>query len=123
MTLDFRAFLLRVADQSIEEIKQKRAAQGRRWVWPTIFILLALSIFIIRKFTQRGYEFDVDWLCFPANQGLSLLANHKSSSKYPFENPNLHMLALGLARINSRHVKNHCRTQMNLLVEENYYFL
>lgn len=42
-----QAFLLRVADQSIEEIKQKRAARGRRWVWPTIFILLALSIFII----------------------------------------------------------------------------
>ena len=52
MTLNFRAFLLRVADQSIEEIKQKRAARGRRWVWPTIFILLALSIFIIRKLNK-----------------------------------------------------------------------
>ena len=60
MTLNFRAFLLRVADQSIEEIKQKRAARGRRWVWPTIFILLALSIFIIRKFTQRSFQVDSD---------------------------------------------------------------
>ena len=68
MTLDFRAFLLRVADQSIEEIKQKRAAQGRRWVWPTIFILLALSIFIIRKFTQTNFQFDADWLTFFLSQ-------------------------------------------------------
>ena len=87
MTLNFRAFLLRVADQSIEEIKQKRAARGRRWVWPTIFILLALSIFIIRKFTQRTFQVDSDWLVYSPNQSVSLLANHKARSKYPFETP------------------------------------
>ena len=65
MTLLFRAFLLRVADQSIEEIKQKRAAQGRRWIWPTIFILLALSIFIIRKLC---FHFEVSRNTFLANQ-------------------------------------------------------
>ena len=98
MTLNFRAFLLRVADQSIEEIKQKRAARGRRWVWPTIFILLALSIFIIRKFTQNGFQVDADWLVFSANLSFSLWANHKASSKLPFE-------TLTLAWINSRHDK------------------
>ena len=81
MTLDFRAFLLRVADQSIEEIKQKRAARGRRWVWPTIFILLALSIFIIRKLTQSGFQVDSDLLVFSANESFSLLGNQKASSK------------------------------------------